>query len=195
MVRIAITGGIACGKSLVGKMFSDAGIAVCDTDELAHSLLVPGSAVYDRIIDEFGYEILDENGNINRGILGRIVFNDKKRLHILNEIMHPEIKKMFEGWLRSHETDWAAAVLIPLLYESGMDSGWDYIVCVACSEDVQIKRLCERGLSVEDARLRIAAQMPVEEKMARADFVIYNDGTVSILKQEVEKIIQHILEK
>lgn len=195
MIRIAITGGIACGKSLVGEIFSKSGVSVCDTDDLAHSLLDPGSSVYNGIIKEFGENIVDENGNIDRRKLGEIIFSDEKLRLVLNKLMHPAVKDLFELWLAEHATECAAAVMIPLLYEAGMDKGWDAVVSVSCSEDVQMHRLKNRGLSEAEARQRISAQLPTIVKMERADFVIFNDGTVSILKKQVEKVLRHILEK
>ena len=195
MIRIAITGGIACGKSLVGEMFSELGVSVCDTDHLAHSLMVSGTNVYFRIKEEFGEDVITANGDIDRRKLGEIVFSDERLRLILNKIVHPAVKDLFEAWLAEHDTECAAAVIVPLLYEAKMENGWDVVVCVSCSDEVQLQRLKDRALSEIEARQRISAQLPTVVKMTRADFVIFNDGTVSVLKKQVEKVLQHILEK
>ncbi len=195
MIRIAITGGIACGKSLVGEMFSEAGVPICDADYLAHSLMVSGTVVYSRIIEEFGENIIADNGNIDRQKLGELVFSDERSRLILNKIVHPAVKDLFEAWLAEHDKECAAAVIIPLLYEAKMENGWDAIVSVSCSDEVQLQRLENRGLSEIEARQRISAQLPTVVKMARADFVIFNDGTVLMLKKQVKKVLRHILER
>ncbi len=195
MIRIAITGGIACGKSLVGEMFSEAGVSICDADYLAHSLMVPGTDVYNGIIEAFGKGIIADNGSIDRQKLGKLVFSDERQRFVLNNIVHSAVKELYESWLDEHNAEAVAAVIIPLLYEAGMENGWDAIVCVSCSDEVQQQRLKERGLSEVEARQRISAQLPTTVKMAHSDFVIFNDGTISVLKKQVEKVLRHILEK
>ena len=195
MIRIAITGGIACGKSLVGEMFSAAGVPVCDADDLAHSVMVSGTAVYNRIKELFGGGVIADDGEIDRQKLGSIVFANEDSRLALNELVHPAVEELFESWLSEHDSERAAAVVIPLLYEAGMEHGWDAIVCVSCSKDVELQRLKDRNLTVSEAIERISAQLPVETKMKRADFVIFNDGTVSMLKKQVGKVLRHILER
>ena len=194
MIQIAITGGIACGKSLVGEMFSEAGVSICDTDYLAHSLMVPGQDVYNGIVEEFGEDIIVDNGNIDRRKLGELVFADERRRFILNKLVHPAVRDLFESWLTEQNTK-CAAVIVPLLYEAKMENGWDVIVCVSCSDEVQLQRLKDRGLTEVEARQRISAQLPTTVKMEHSDFVIFNDGTVSVLKKQVKKVLRHILEK
>ncbi len=195
MIRIAITGGIACGKSLVGEIFSAAGVPVCDADDLAHSVMVSGTAVYNRIKEEFGDGVIADDGEIDRQKLGKLVFANEDARLILNGLVHPAVEELFGSWLSEHDSDRAAAVVIPLLYEAGMENGWDAIVCVACSRDIELQRLKDRNLTVSEAIGRISAQLPVETKMKRADFVIFNDGTVSMLKKQVGKVLRHILER
>jgi dephospho-CoA kinase len=195
MIRVAITGGIACGKSLVGEMFSDAGTSVCDADDLAHSLMVPGTTVYKGIIKEFGECILAANGDIDRQKLGKLVFSDECARLILNGLVHPAVKELLESWLDRHSMEPVAAAIVPLLYEAEMADGWDAIICVSCGFDVQLQRLKERGFSEIEARQRISAQLPVYIKMENADFVIYNNGTILMLRKQVIKVLRHILEK
>ena len=195
MIRIAITGGIACGKSLVGEIFSDLDVPVCDADYLAHSLMLPGKGVYDKVVEKFGKSIIAPNGNIDRKKLGEIVFADEQLRLALNKIVHPAVKDLLEDWLCKHNEFRAAAVIIPLLYVAKMENGWDAVICVSCSDEVQLKRLIGRGLSDREARQRISAQLPTVEKMSHADYVIFNDGTVLMLKKQVEKVLRHVLEK
>jgi dephospho-CoA kinase len=197
MLKIVITGGIACGKSLVGSFFSEAGFAVCDTDDLAHSLLMSGSYVFNEVIRVFGKDILLDDGEIDRQRLGTIVFSNPEKLAMLNTIIHPRVKRMWIDWLaQKFEIGCKVAVLIvPLLFEIGEDKGWDAVICVSASDEVQVRRLKERGLSDSEIKRRIAAQWPITEKMKLADYVIRNDWTEGLLKQQVEIVIKHVREK
>lgn len=197
MLRIAITGGIACGKSLVGAYISEEGVAVCDADELAHGLMVSGSHVFKAILDLFGPDILGNDGEIDRRRLGSRVFSNHAELTALNAVVHPWVKKAWLAWLENVRTSGgrAAAVIIPLLYEVGEGSGWNAVVCVSASEKVQLERLADRGLSFGDRRKRLGAQMLVSEKMKMADYVIVNNGTKDLLKQQVRIVIEHVMEK
>jgi len=195
MLRIAVTGGIACGKSLAGDLLSARGVAVCDADSLAHSLVEDDSTVYQRIVEEFGVGVLDAERRIDRGALGRLVFTNGEARSRLNAIVHPGTRKMWEAWLVDREADRdIAAVLVPLLYEAGMADGWDAVVCVACSRTVQIRRLRARGLSDREAGLRIAAQMDLGAKIKIADYVIFNDGRQAMLEEQTVRVLGRILE-
>jgi len=197
MVKIAVTGGIACGKSLVGSFFSDMGLAVCDADGLAHTVMVSGSMVYRKVVDFFGDGILDDDTQIDRKKLAARVFSNPGELAVLNAIVHPEVKRAWLDWLdRTTESGFKwGVVIVPLLYEAGEGRGWDAVVCVSASEKVQLQRLAERGLSVADARKRISAQMSLSEKMRFADYVIVNNGTKDLLKQQMAMVVGHIMEK
>lgn len=197
MVRIAITGGIACGKSLVGSFFADEGVPVCEADELGHQLMLPGSAAFGEVVDEFGVSILDGAGEISRKLLGEVVFSDPSRLERLNAIMHPAIERAWEDWLsrRSAAGEKAAAVVIPLLYETGSEKGWDCIVCVSAYESLQLVRLMGRGLSEDAARSRMQAQGPITGKMALADYVIVNNGAIDTARAQAMRIMGNILKR
>ena len=195
MLRIALTGGIACGKSLVGATLEKQGVAVCDADLLAHELMLPGQAAYREIVGEFGQGILDPDGQINRVKLGGRVFADPLQLARLNAITHPRVAAAWTAWLAGLPAQTpVAVVLIPLLYEAGLESGWDAVVCVSASQDAQETRLLARGLTRDQARRRMASQMPVAEKARRADFVIVNDGTVAKLERQTEEVLARLLE-
>jgi len=196
MIRVAVTGGIACGKSLVGSFLGDQGVEVCEADDLAHALMRPGRPVFREIVRVFGEGFLGSGGDIDRQRLGQRVFASREDLIKLNSIVHPAVKKEWEKWLKGRERGCrVAAVIIPLLYEVDEGEGWDGVVCVGASLDVQLSRLRGRGLSDEDAMGRIKAQMPVAEKMARADYVVVNSGTRDLLGEQTKRVLKSILEK
>lgn len=191
MRRVAVTGGIACGKSLVAQLFSERGIPVCEADTLAHALMRRGEEVFDAVVAEFGVAILDGEGQIDRRTLGAIVFREKDRLQRLNALVHPRVRLAWQRWLDAQSAP-AACVVIPLLYEVGEGPAWDAVVCVAAPRRLQLQRLESRGLSGPEARARIEAQMPLVEKMERADYVVFNGGSRSLLEAQTERVIEHI---
>ena len=188
---IGITGGIACGKSEVGMVLQDLGFLVCDADKVAHRLLEKGTAVYQQIVKAFGSEILQEDGSISRARLGALVFADSEKREQLNQLVHPAVRAELLEWIseqRKEERD--AAVLLPLLFESGMDDlGWDCIWSVSAPEEVVLERLKRRGFDEKDARRRIKAQWSQAEKDRRAEKIILNSGTRAALRSAVEKIL------
>lgn len=195
MKKIALTGGIACGKSLAGQYMAEEGFPVCDADAVAHGLMSPGSPVSESVIREFGRDIAAADGGIDRALLGPIVFADAEKLARLNRLVHPAVVRAMDDWLaaRPPETR-AAVVIIPLLFEAGMDRGWDGIVSVISPASVQWARLLERGLSASEARQRLDAQWPPARKMERADWVIFNGGTREMLKEQVKAVLQRMVE-
>lgn len=197
MVGIAITGGIACGKSLVGSILAEEGVPICEADTLAHGLMVPGTSVFGEIVREFGDDILDAHGNVDRRLLGEIVFFNAERLARLNAITHPPVERAWEEWLsgRAAAGTKAAGVVVPLLYETGRTVGWDFVICVSAYESVQLERLLDRGLSEDAARKRVEAQGPITGKMAAADYVVVNNGTVETARKQVMRILRDMLER
>jgi dephospho-CoA kinase len=196
MVRIAVTGGIACGKSQVGRILESVGVAVCETDAVAHTLMRRGEPAYGEIVAAFGAGVLATGGEIDRARLGALVFASDAERGRLNAILHPRVAAAWRAWLRGLPADRrAAAVIVPLLYEVGADGGWDATICVYSSPAVQRQRLRERGLTGEEGRRRMAAQMAVEEKAERAEFVIVNSGTEETLREQTLRILDRILER
>ena len=197
MVRIAVTGGIACGKSRVALYLQARGIAVCDADTIAHRALDCGGVVYQNVVRAFGSEILDDEGNIDRRKLGEVVFRDPDRLVDLNKFVHPVVKAEIERWLSAQlcEEQAMAVVVVPLLFEADMAHGWDAVVCVGCSPDVQRDRLMARGFDDDECRQRVAAQMPLSEKMKRSDFEIWNDGSEEQLEERIGEVLRLIWER
>jgi len=193
MLKIAITGGIACGKSRVGSFLVEQHVAVCDADDLAHDVTKAGRPIYYAVINKFGEEILGKNGEIDRQRLGDIVFSDFGKLAGLNSVVHPAVKRAWREWLLEQERDAdAAAVIVPLLFEINETEDWDAIVCVSASENVQIRRLAERGISESDARRRFSAQMVLRKKMECSDYVIHNDGSEELLREQTRRVLEYI---
>lgn len=193
MVRIAITGGIACGKSLVASFMAVRGVPVCEADELAHAVLGRGEAVQAAVVAHFGPSILDADGTVNRARLGQLVFADDTRLGDLNRLTHPEILRRLRNWVATQPAAVAAvAAVIPLLYEIGDETNWDCVVCVASPEADQLQRLVARGLTETEARLRIRRQWPQARKMERADYVICNNGSRELLQQQTNEVVRQL---
>jgi dephospho-CoA kinase len=196
MLRIAVTGGIACGKSRVGSFLAVEGAAICDADDLAHQVMEPGHDVHNAVVRAFGHDILSEDGKIDRRKLSALVFPDREKLLLLNSIVHPAVAGEWQAWLVDRQADsGVAAVIVPLLFEAGMDGGWDAVVCVSASRQVQLRRLADRGIAAEDANRRIAAQMAVGDKRILSDYVIHNDGTETMLMEQTRRVVRSILEK
>ena len=195
MLRVAITGGIACGKSTVGSFLRAKGIPVCEADELAHAVMRKGAGVYLKVMETFGRNIAGPDGEIDRATLGGIVFGAPGKLADLNSIVHPVVKRRWRAWLSGLGGNLRmAAVIVPLLYEIGDAGSWDRVICVGASEQYQRERLRERGLCDSGIGRRLASQMPVAEKMERADFVIENCGTIRLAKRQTARILKQLLE-
>ncbi len=194
MQMVAVTGGMASGKSLVGSFLSELGVAVCECDQLAHEAIAIGTVEYDAVVTAFGSGVLDSAGRIDRRVLGDVVFSDPRKLADLNTIVHPRVKDGWKAWLMTQGSSRAAAVIMPLLFEVGEEACWDAVVCVASSDKDQLDRLAKRGLSGAEVESRLAAQMKVSEKMARATYVLYNAGTSELLKEQTTRMIDSVLE-
>ena len=185
---IGLTGGVGCGKSTVAKILTRLGVPVLDTDAVAHELLLPGSPVLERVISEFGETYRNGNG-LDRRKLGKRVFADRKALERLNALMHPDVFQWMHQWLEEtlagHEQ---AVVMIPLLFETGAERWCDAVITVAADEHVVLQRLADRGWTETEARARMAAQLPLAEKVRRADAVIWNNEGLDALSQAVTNI-------
>ena len=193
MRRVAITGGIACGKSRVGEFLVAWGTPVCEADSVAHRAMRPSGPAYAAVVEKFGNGILGASGEIDRAKLGELVFTDPAARAALNAAVHPHVLRDVRRWLGAQRAP-AAAAIIPLFYEVGEDRNWDTVVCVAAPAAAQIARLRERGLTEAQARARIAAQMPVIEKMTRADFVVWNGGSLDVLEEQTRRVWRRIRE-
>ncbi len=195
MLTVGVTGGIACGKSLVGSFLKRRGYPVCESDQLAHEAIEPGEPAYQEIVDAFGSEILDSTGAIDRGLLGKRVFANAVEREKLNAIVHPRVRQAWKAWMADQRARGdAAVVIVPLLYEVGAEREFDVVVCVSAPESEQLARLAGRGLTETEARARIAAQMGVEEKSGRADYTIVNDDSEAVLEEKTWEVMDNILE-
>ncbi len=191
-IVISLTGGIACGKSTAGQILESMGFDLCDADTLAHDLMAKGTRVYQRVVDHFGERILSATGEIDRSVLGKIVFSNPAERETLNGLVHPAVREALEGWVSEKRRMQRNAVAqIPLLFESGMESlNWDAVFCVSCAEDEVLRRLEARGLSSVEAAQRIQSQMPLREKEKRSDVIIPNDGTLKDIKEAIEQAVK-----
>jgi dephospho-CoA kinase len=191
MQRLGLTGGIASGKTAVAAMLREMGFAVLDADSLAHKLVEPGQSAYDEVVREFGASIVDADSRVNRTKLAAIVFADPAKLGRLNAILHPRVEavihKKFAEWSSNGTRD-AAFVEAALLVEAGYHKNLDGLVVTWCRPEQQLERLRSRGLSDEDARQRIAAQLPVSEKLRYATETIDCSGSLEDTRKQVEAL-------
>ena len=195
VLRVAITGGIACGKSLFSRYLSELGVELLDADDVVHGLEAPGGAAVPALVRLFGKGILDEDGGVNRQLMGEKVFGDAAVRAQVNAVLHPLVREVLTSWVADPGRTVKAAV-IPLLFEVGWSEDWDIIICLVSDEAVQIERLMRlRGLSEEQARSRIAAQMPVAEKAARSHLVVHNDADAEALAREAQKVYRFLMER
>lgn len=191
-MKIALTGGIGCGKSTALKAFQKSNFATFSADALGHEILSePASVAF--VKEQFGAECVSGE-RIDRSALAQIVFADSAARERLENFLHPKIKAAWRaGTERAAEAGKFSVVEVPLLFEKNLVEGFDCTLCLACSESVQLARLEKRGLPQEQARSRIATQMPLEEKMRRADFCLFNDGTPEFLEQQINFFIRNFL--
>ncbi len=191
MKRLGITGGIASGKSVVAGMLRELGFRVIDADALGHAAIEPGTRAYNEIVREFGAGVVGADGRIDRGKLGAIVFADGEKLKKLNAIVHPQVEnemvRLFGEWEKSGVKD-AAFVEAALLVEAGYQKNLDGLVVAWCRPEQQMERLLARGLSEAEARRRIAAQMPAEEKLPYAAEKIDCSGSLEETRRQVEEL-------
>jgi dephospho-CoA kinase len=186
---IGLTGGIATGKSTAAAFFRSRGVPIVDADAWAHRLLMPGQTNYVRVLQAFGPEILKEDKTIDRKRLGQLVFADPELRKDLEALTHPAIITAIQNELNQRKEEGASTVILdhPLLFETNMDELVDEVWVIATSPEVQRERLAERdGLSKEAVELRLAAQMPLNEKVRRADLVIWNNQGIDELNKLLE---------
>jgi dephospho-CoA kinase len=194
MKLLGLTGGVGMGKSTAAALLRARGLSVVDTDELARELVEPGQPALAEIRAAFGPEVFDSRGALRRDALARIVFADETRRRELERILHPRIR---EVW-RAQVAAWRAAgrpgavVVIPLLFETGAAGEFDATVCVACTAASQRERLLARGWSEEEIARRLAAQWPIERKLAAADFVVWAEGGVDLTAAQLDRILRQL---
>jgi dephospho-CoA kinase len=189
-----LTGGVGMGKSTAAGFFLSHGVRVVDTDDIARQLVQPRQPTLAEIQRTFGNHLLASDGSLKRDELARIVFASETGRKKLEAILHPRIR---ERWLAQMDA-WRqedcslALVVIPLLFETGAESHFDKIICAACSPAAQHDRLAARGWNAEQIRQRIAAQLPVEQKIARSHFVLWTEGVLASPARQVELVLRRI---
>lgn len=190
MVRVALTGGIATGKSFCLERFAELGAAVIDADWLAKEAVAPGSSGLAEVAERFGAHMLLEDGSLDRGALGRIVFGDSAARAALEAIVHPRVYRAIREWAANLPVTTRIAMAdIPLLFETGHVHDFDAVVVCACSPAEQLRRLVARDeLTQPDARARLAAQWPIDEKVTRADYVVRTDGSFAETAAQVRTV-------
>ena len=191
MIIVGLTGNVGTGKSTVADFFKELGAYVIDWDELARGVVRPNSRAWKEIVDYFGKDFLNEDLTINRQKLAEIVFSDKERLEKLNQIVHPEVFEEDEKITNEiRRLDPYAVIIkdIPLLFELTRPVFVDKVVVVFTSEQTQLRRLEEKGMSRKDAQRRMKSQLPLEGKIKSADFVINNDGSLEETERQVKEI-------
>lgn len=192
-----LTGGIASGKSTVAKRFEARGIPVVYADELAREAVARGTPGLEAIVAAFGREVLDGNGDLDRKALGARVFGDEEARRRLNAIVHPTVASLAAQRFLEHGARGAKLVCyeVPLLVESGLQDALRPVVVVAAPEDVQVRRTMERdGLDEAAARARVRSQLPLEDKLRVADYVIENAGSLEALIQRTDEVVDRLLE-
>jgi dephospho-CoA kinase len=191
MLKVALTGGIATGKTYVLRRLRHLEVATIDADDLVHEALRAGTPATAAITAQFGDHVLEPDGAVNRKVLAARVFGDPEARRILEGILHPPtylaIQRWFAGLAAAHAPLGVAA--IPLLFETGHETDFDAVVVTACDPDEQVRRVVVRdGTTEVEARQRLAAQMPVEEKVRRADFVIWTRDTLQDTYAQVDAV-------
>jgi dephospho-CoA kinase len=196
MLRVGLTGGIATGKSTVGAMFVELGCHLIESDQITHQLFEPGQAVHAAVVKQFGNRILALDGTIDRRILGDIVFKDPQARARLNSMVHPAIIQRQQEWLQDMEGQDPHGIAIvdaALMIEVGTYKNYDKVIVVTCSPEMQRGRLRARSaLSEDEIESRIRSQMPNEEKIKYADFVIDNSGSIQSTHVQVETVYRQL---
>ncbi len=189
--EIALTGGIACGKSMAEQCFSACGCRVLDADTVVRELEAPGGAAVEPIVARFGSTVRSQTGGIDHKSLGALVFQDAKARRALEHIIHPLVLETVRNWQAEAVSQAISVFSAALLYETGWDAFWPDVVCISASEPAQLRRMMSaRGMTESAARARLAAQLPVAEKVRRARWVLRNDeDDLPALKAQVERLV------
>jgi dephospho-CoA kinase len=194
VLRVGLTGGVACGKSLVAGMFADLGAPLVDTDLIAREVVAPGEPGLSELVDSFGPGILDSRGELDRAKTRALVFADAARRRELERILHPRIRERTLAAVADARGPYVI-VVVPLLLETGFDALVDRVLVVDCPADLQLERLMRRdGLDAEQARAMLGAQVGRDERLRAADDVIDNGGTLDATRRQVTALHHRYLE-
>jgi len=193
--RIGLTGGIATGKSYVRSRFESLGVPTIDADVLAREAVAPGSEGLTAIVSRFGSAVLDPSGALDRRAMAAIVFADPTARRDLEGIIHPFVRRRADEWFRSLDplrVPFAVAD-IPLLFETGGQGAYDAVVVTACGPEEQVRRIMARDqVTAAEARQRLVAQLPIDDKVRRADYVVRTDGTHEETDRQVREVFTHL---
>lgn len=195
-VKLGITGGVGSGKSMVCDYLKNKGMTVVSADELARKVVTPGSSAYDKIVGYFGGTVVSDGGTLNRQKLRRIITRDKIKKEALERFVHPEVfvqmEKEFE--VSKKRRDSVIAVEVPLLFEAGMETFFDFVLTVSADRDVRIKRFMSRDqITRKEAEALMGIQMSEEEKIEKSDFVIDNNGSLEKTRVFVDRFYDNLM--
>jgi dephospho-CoA kinase len=198
MLTVGLTGGIACGKSYVGMVLQELGCELIDADQVAHAVIEPGQPAYQELVATFGSSILTTEGRIDRAQLGSLVFSNPALRAHLNAIVHPRVYEAQAAWLSEVAARSPGAIAVvdaALMIETGSYRRFDKLIVVHCPPELQMARLQERnGMSPEDARRRIDAQLPNHEKLAYADFIIDTSTSFEETRRQTAAVFDALLQ-
>jgi dephospho-CoA kinase len=195
VLRVALTGGIATGKSYCLARFQELGAPTIDADVLARQSIAPGTDGFDAVMTRFGEAVRTKDGGLDRDALARLVFSDETARHDLERIVHPFVYSAIAKWLEGVTRAGLSKVAIadiPLLFETRRESDFDKVVVAACRPEQQLKRLMERGMAEPDAQARIDAQLAIDRKVERADFVIDTSDTETSTSLQVVQVWEQL---
>lgn len=196
--RIALTGGIACGKSLVGETLRAKGIPVIDADDVVHGMLRNDEDLKSNIRQAFGEMVFDATGGVDRPKLGQYVFSDAEKRKLVESWIHPKIREAMLAFFAEHDAQPFVVAIIPLFFESNLEPYYDEVWLLETDEATRLERLLQkRGMSQEEALARMKSQMPAEEKRRRAEqcdcyHILDNNGAPNALLQQVERILERV---
>ena len=196
MFLVGLTGGIGSGKSTVAARLVEHGAELIDADQIAREVVLPGNPAFEKLVEHFGTDILDDEGFIDRPKLGAIVFADQRKRTLLNEVTHPAVFERIANQLELLQAFDGLVILdVPLLVESGVNRGYDAVVVVATQPATQVARLVKtRGMTEDEARGRIAAQATLDEKLKVATHVLWNEDSLPELLARTDLLAQELCE-
>jgi dephospho-CoA kinase len=194
MKVLGLTGGVGMGKSTTDKLLRERTVPVVDTDLLARAIVEPGQPALAEVSEAFGQSVIEPDGRLKRDELARRVFADPAARRRLENILHPRIRALWRVQIETWRAEGKplAVVVIPLLFETNAQDSFDATVCVACTAATQSERLLARGWAREEIQQRTAAQWPIEQKMARADFVIWTEAGLDVHTEQLERILRSL---
>jgi len=190
-MKIGLTGGIACGKSVVLEMFKEAGWHTLSADALVHEILDHDPEVIEAVISKFGIEVKASDASLNKKAIAKVVFADSQQREWLEGLLHPLVRKSWTSAL-DEEPDKNWVVEIPLLFEKKLEKDFDLVVCLTSSRENQLERLQSRGMNEADAEARIVSQAPLAEKIEKSDFVLTNTGSLNFLRKQFQILIESL---